>query len=59
MKLRVTKCGCFGRIDGVVAELPVGHEFEAENIPSAFVGRVIALEQQESKPDVEKKKKDK
>ncbi|WP_181415276.1 hypothetical protein [Gilliamella apicola] len=45
MKLRVTKCGCYGRIDGEIAELPVGHEFTAKEIPPAFVGRVIVLEQ--------------
>lgn len=46
MKLRVTKCGCFGRIDGEIAELPIGHEFIAKEIPPAFVGRVIILEQE-------------
>ena len=45
MKLRVTKCGCYGRIDGEIAELPIGHEFTAKDIPPAFVGRVIVLEQ--------------
>ena len=47
MKLRVTKCGCYGRIDGEIAELPIGHEFTAKEIPPAFVGRVIVLEQEE------------
>ena len=46
MKLRVTKCGCYGRIDGEIAELPIGHEFIAKEIPPAFVGRVIILEQE-------------
>lgn len=59
MKLRVTKCGCYGRIDGEIAELPIGHEFIAKEIPPAFVGRVIVLEQEESKTESEKKKKDK
>ena len=45
MKLRVTKCGCYGRIDSEIAELPIGHEFIAKEIPPAFVGRVIVLEQ--------------
>lgn len=44
MKLRITHRGCFGRIDGEVAELPIGHEFEAKDIPIAFEGRVIAIE---------------
>ena len=47
MKLRVTKRGCYGRIDGEIAELPIGHEFIAKEIPPAFVGRVIVLEQEE------------
>ena len=59
MKLRVTKRGCYGRIDGEIAELPIGHEFIAKEIPPAFVGRVIVLEQEESKTESEKKKKDK
>ena len=59
MKLRVTKYGCYGRIDGETAELPIGHEFIAKEIPPAFVGRVIILEQEESKTESEKKKKDK
>lgn len=45
LKLRVIKRGCYGRIDGEIAELPIGHEFIAKDIPSAFVGRVIVLEQ--------------
>ena len=59
MKLRVTTRGCYGRIDGEIAELPIGHEFIANDIPPAFVGRVIILEQEESKTESEKKKKDK
>ena len=46
MKLRVTKCGCYGRIDSEIAELPIGYEFIANDIPPAFVGRVIVLEQE-------------
>lgn len=47
LKLRVIKRGCYGRIDGEIAELPIGHEFIAKDmdIPPAFVGRVIVLEQ--------------
>ena len=45
MKLRVTKCGCYGRIDSEIAELPIGYEFTAKEIPQAFVDRVIVLEQ--------------
>ena len=45
MKLRVTKCGCYGRIDSEIAELPIGYEFTAKEIPPAFVDRVIVLEQ--------------
>lgn len=47
MKLRVTESGCYGRIDGDIAALPIGYEFIANDIPSAFVGRVIVLEQEE------------
>lgn len=46
MKLRVTHRGCYGRIDGEVAELPIGYEFVAQEMPIAFEGRVIVLEQQ-------------
>ena len=59
MKLRVTTRGCYGRVDDEIAELPIGHEFIAKEIPTAFVGRVIILEQEESKTESEKKKKDK
>ncbi|MBC9130721.1 hypothetical protein FcAc13_05285 [Frischella sp. Ac13] len=57
MKLRVTHRGCYGRIDGEVVELPVGHEFVAKDIPPAFVGRVIILEQQSVETKEDKKKK--
>ena len=46
MKLRVTTRGCYGRVDDEIAELPIGHEFIANDIPPAFVGRVIVLEQE-------------
>lgn len=59
MKLRVTTRGCYGRVDDEIAELPIGHEFIANDIPPAFVGRVIVLEQEENKADTDKKKKDK
>ena len=59
MKLRVTTRGCYGRVNDEIAELPIGHEFTANDIPPAFVGRVIVLEQEESKTESEKKKKDK
>ncbi|SCB88620.1 hypothetical protein GA0061081_102205 [Gilliamella bombicola] len=59
MKLRVTKRGCFGRIDGAVAELPIGYEFCATDIPTAFIGRVIVLEQQSVEVEADKKKKGK
>ena len=45
LKLRVIKRGCYGRIDGEIVELPIGHEFITKDIPPAFVGRVIVLEQ--------------
>jgi hypothetical protein len=59
MKLRVTKRGCFGRIDGAVTELPVGYEFHATDIPTAFIDRVIVLEQQSVEVEADKKKKGK
>lgn len=59
MKLRVTKRGCFGRINGAVAELPVGYEFEDDEIPVAFNDRVIVLEQQSVEAEADKKKKGK
>ena len=39
--LKVEKTGCWGMIDGVFQQLPVGHEFVAEDIPAAFaeIGR--------------------
>lgn len=57
MKLRVTHRGCYGRIDGEIAELPIGHEFVAQEIPIAFEGRVIVLEQQTTEPEDKKKKR--
>lgn len=50
MKLRVTHRGCFGRIDGEVAELPIGHEFVAEEMPAAFNGRVIVIDDSKTAP---------
>lgn len=41
--LRVEKRGCYGVIDGVFGELPIGHEFTAESVPVAFTGRVIEV----------------
>lgn len=59
MKLRVTHRGCYSRIDSEIAELPIGHEFVAKDIPPAFVGRVIILEQQSVEAEEDKKKKGK
>ncbi|MBZ7829898.1 hypothetical protein [Raoultella planticola] len=42
-KLKVEKTGCWGMIDGVFQQLPVGHEFVAADIPAAFVGRVSVV----------------
>ncbi|MBE4887406.1 MULTISPECIES: hypothetical protein [unclassified Enterobacter cloacae complex] len=39
-KLKVEKTGCWGTINGVFQQLPVGHEFIAAGIPIAFLGRV-------------------
>lgn len=39
-KLKVEKAGCWGVIDGVFQQLPVGHEFVAVDVPAAFAGRV-------------------
>ncbi|WP_421550095.1 hypothetical protein [Kluyvera intermedia] len=41
--LKVDKAGCWGIIDGVFQQLPVGHEFTAESIPPAFAGRVSVV----------------
>lgn len=57
MKLRVTHRGCYSRIDSEIAELPIGHEFVAQEIPIAFEGRVIVLEQQTTEPEDKKKKR--
>jgi hypothetical protein len=38
--LKVEKTGCWGMIDGVFQQLPVGHEFVAADVPAAFAGRV-------------------
>ncbi|MGR7011008.1 hypothetical protein ACU63X_13550 [Klebsiella aerogenes] len=42
-KLRIEKLGCWGMIDGVFQQLPVGHEFIAADIPAAFAGRVSVV----------------
>ncbi|HHX3469018.1 TPA: hypothetical protein ACU9NN_004344 [Enterobacter asburiae] len=39
-KLKVEKAGCWGTINGVFQQLPVGHEFFAVGVPPAFAGRV-------------------
>ena len=39
-KLKVEKAGCWGTINGVFQQLPVGHEFVAVGVPPAFAGRV-------------------
>lgn len=42
-KLKVEKTGCWGTIDGVFQQLPVGHEFIAASFPPAFAGRVSVV----------------
>lgn len=42
-KLKVEKAGCWGVIDGVFQQLPVGHEFVAVDVPAAFAGRVSIM----------------
>lgn len=42
-KLKIEKTGCWGMIDGVFQQLPVGHEFIAVGIPPAFAGRVSVV----------------
>lgn len=42
-QLKVEKRGCWGTIDGVFQELPVGHQFAADDVPPAFVGRVSVI----------------
>ena len=42
-KLRIEKPGCWGAIDGVFQQLPVGHEFVAIDVPPAFAGRVSVV----------------
>lgn len=42
-KLKVEKTGCWGLIDGVFQQLPVGHEFIAASVPPAFAGRVSVV----------------
>ncbi|WP_448957382.1 hypothetical protein [Klebsiella michiganensis] len=42
-KLKVEKAGCWGMVDGVFQQLPVGHEFVAADIPAAFAGRVSVV----------------
>ncbi|WP_139466773.1 hypothetical protein [Escherichia coli] len=42
-KLRIEKPGCWGVIDGVFQQLPVGHEFIAASVPPAFAGRVSVV----------------
>lgn len=42
-KLKVEKAGCWGTINGVFQQLPVGHEFVAASVPPAFAGRVSVV----------------
>lgn len=42
-KLKVEKTGCWGTINGVFQQLPVGHEFVAIEVPPAFAGRVSVV----------------
>ncbi|EPC5046507.1 TPA: hypothetical protein ND685_004621 [Enterobacter hormaechei] len=42
-KLKVEKTGCWGTINGVFQQLPVGYEFVAIDVPSAFAGRVSVV----------------
>lgn len=42
-KLKVEKTGCWGTIDGVFQQLPIGHEFIAAGVPPAFAGRVSVV----------------
>ncbi|MCL8163067.1 hypothetical protein [Enterobacter asburiae] len=42
-KLRIEKPGCWGTIDGVFQQLPVGHEFIAASVPPAFAGRASVV----------------
>jgi hypothetical protein len=48
-KLKVEKTGCWGTIDGVFQQLPVGHEFVAVDIPPAFADRVSVVGEVEGK----------
>ncbi|HBX0758327.1 TPA: hypothetical protein MF110_16630 [Klebsiella pneumoniae] len=41
--LKVEKTGCWGMIDGIFQQLPVGHEFVAADVPAAFAGRVSVV----------------
>ena len=41
--LKVEKAGCWGTINGVFQQLPVGHEFVAVDVPPAFAGRVSVV----------------
>ncbi|MCQ8652381.1 hypothetical protein JEJ70_02350 [Klebsiella pneumoniae] len=41
--LKVEKTGCWGMIDGIFQQLPVGHEFVAADVPPAFAGRVSVV----------------
>lgn len=41
--LKVEKTGCWGMIDSVFQQMPVGHEFVATDIPAAFAGRVSVV----------------
>ncbi len=42
-KLKVEKTGCWGTINGVFQQLPVGHEFVAIDVPPAFAGRASVV----------------
>lgn len=42
-KLKVEKTRCWGTINGVFQQMPVGHEFVAIDVPPAFAGRVSVV----------------
>lgn len=49
MKIRITKRGCFGRINKEVKELEIGYEMEVKEIPPAFNDRCMIISEEKKK----------
>ena len=53
MRIRITKPGIFGVLDGESTEIPVGHEFEVDKEPTGWVGRYEVISRDTSGEELE------